>query len=840
MSAIVQEVEFYFHGQAMSRKAKYGNNGPAKADYIGQLGSPEVPLVGNRPLVYVGGGSLFASQIGSDPASNLIAEPFFNWIIGTLNSDSGLQSGGSYPYRALWFEPQGGIWGGVTDNYEYPNGLFPEVIDNAEIVLLPNKTDPSAPDWLKADIKWGHLEVSSPAGKENEAPSGPAYKGNWEKTIATGSVASDKVYNRKPRISTIGSNINLYTYQFTPPVVSGDQTWSGNITICGDITVLPGTTLTISSGTTINFVQNWDINQSGRLNLDISELNIKGKLVADGVIFQSEPLQNLSRTNTDWSGIVVSEEGSIDIKDSTIQNSIYEIYLDAPPASAIIEAYINEAITPIQIGGSGPYSLSDAPEGISISDSGSITGEPTQTGTFNMTVTARDAIKNIVTHSLTLRVIQRLVVSPISNVNATQNVAITPIQVNVSGGQTPYTYSLFGEPEVISISSRGLITGTPTEVGTFTVKVKVQDAAHKAVSDSFDIFVSSVITPLTLAPISDITATQNVAITPIQVNTSSGHRSYAYDIKSDPEAGAGLSISDSGLITGTPTASKNFKVTVTVENRHDALVDAAPPPVASRSFTMRVRPRVTVSAIDNITITQNTSITPIQVSASGGQTPYKYSIESNPANGSGLTVDSSSGRITGKPTKAGTFTVTITVTDAHGRTGTRSFSMTVNASTPVSALTIAEINDISVKISAVQTNAPITPIQASVSGGQTPYEYALSSTPATGSGLTIDSSSGKITGTPTKASSFTLTVKVTDNANKTATESFSMAVSLIGDFNGDGVVNLSDHSLFVAAFGLSEGDGGYNAEMDMNGDGTINTADFLIFVSHFPNADQFF
>lgn len=150
MIAVAQEVEFYFHGQAMSRKAKYGNNGPAKADYPGELGSPEVPLVGNRPLVYVGGGSLFASQVGSDPASNLIAEPFFNWIIGTLNSDSGLQSGGSYPYRALWFEPQGGIWGGVTDNYEYPNGLFPEVIDNAEIVLLPNKTDPSAPDWLKA------------------------------------------------------------------------------------------------------------------------------------------------------------------------------------------------------------------------------------------------------------------------------------------------------------------------------------------------------------------------------------------------------------------------------------------------------------------------------------------------------------------------------------------------------------------------------------------------------------------------------------------------------------------------------------------------------------------
>ena len=166
--------------------------------------------------------------------------------------------------------------------------------------------------------------------------------------------------------------------------------------------------------------------------------------------------------------------------------------------------------------------------------------------------------------------------------------------------------------------------------------------------------------------------------------------------------------------------------------------------------------------------------------------------------------------------------------------------MTVNAPTPVSALTISEINDITVKISAVQTNSPITPIQVSASGSQTPYLYSLSSTPATGAGLSINASSGRITGTPTKAGTFTLTLKVADNANKTATESFSMAVSLIGDFNGDGMVNLSDHSLFVAVYGLSAGDDGYNAEMDLNGDGTINTADFLIFVKHFPNADQFF
>ena len=162
--------------------------------------------------------------------------------------------------------------------------------------------------------------------------------------------------------------------------------------------------------------------------------------------------------------------------------------------------------------------------------------------------------------------------------------------------------------------------------------------------------------------------------------------------------------------------------------------------------------------------------------------------------------------------------------------------MTVNTPTSVSPLTIAEISDIAVKISGVQTNSPITPIQVSASGGQTPYTYALSSNPATGSGLSINSSSGQITGTPTQAGTFTLTVTVTDNASTTVTDSFSMAVSLIGDFNGDGVVNVSDHLLFVAVFGLSEGDDGFNADMDLNGDGTIGTPDFLIFVDNFGSS----
>ena len=270
---------------------------------------------------------------------------------------------------------------------------------------------------------------------------------------------------------------------------------------------------------------------------------------------------------------------------------------------------------------------------------------------------------------------------------------------------------------------------------------------------------------------------------------------------------------------------------------------------ASTTFNLSVsapaRP-LSIESIADVIATQDIAITPIQVTASGGGGAYTYSIASDPTEGSGLTIDPNSGRITGTPTASRNFTITVTVRDGAGSRDlptqvSRSFSMTVNAHTHVTPpLTIVEIDDIAVKISGVQTNSPITPIQVSASGGQTPYAYSMSSNPATGSNLSINATSGQITGTPTQTGTFTLTVTVTDNESTTETESFSMAVRLIADFNDDGVVNSSDYALFYAAFGLSEGDDGFNTEMDLNGDGTIGIPDFLIFVSHWGSTARFF
>ena len=53
------------------------------------------------------------------------------------------------------------------------------------------------------------------------------------------------------------------------------------------------------------------------------------------------------------------------------------------------------------------------------------------------------------------------------------------------------------------------------------------------------------------------------------------------------------------------------------------------------------------------------------------------------------------------------------------------------------------------------------------------------------------------------------------------------------DFDGNGVVDVSDFLLFVNQFGLSQGTAGYDARFDLDGNGSIGISDFLIFVNAF-------
>ncbi|GAA0594427.1 S8 family serine peptidase [Kribbella sandramycini] len=64
----------------------------------------------------------------------------------------------------------------------------------------------------------------------------------------------------------------------------------------------------------------------------------------------------------------------------------------------------------------------------------------------------------------------------------------------------------------------------------------------------------------------------------------------------------------------------------------------------------------------------------LQLQASGGTSPYTWSASGLPA---GLSLDSATGKITGSPTTQNSYNVTVTATDAAGKTGQATFTWTI-------------------------------------------------------------------------------------------------------------------------------------------------------------------
>jgi len=91
---------------------------------------------------------------------------------------------------------------------------------------------------------------------------------------------------------------------------------------------------------------------------------------------------------------------------------------------------------------------------------------------------------------------------------------------------------------------------------------------------------------------------------------------------------------------------------------------------------------LSVSNPGNQSSTVGTAITPVNHTATGGTAPISWSATGLPP---GLSINSSTGSISGTPTTAGTSSVTVTATDSSSpvKTGTTSYSWTVNtAPTP--------------------------------------------------------------------------------------------------------------------------------------------------------------
>jgi hypothetical protein len=153
------------------------------------------------------------------------------------------------------------------------------------------------------------------------------------------------------------------------------------------------------------------------------------------------------------------------------------------------------------------------------------------------------------------------------------------------------------------------------------------------------------------------------------------------------------------------------------------------------------------------------------LAAASGLTPYTWSVSAGALPG-GLTLNAATGVISGTPTNAAAFNFTVRVMDSAGATATRALSILI---VPGPTITTASLPN-------GATNSAYSQALAAT-GGFAPYTWSVSvgSLP---NGLTLNASTGVISGTPTNAGVFTFTMQVQDTNLVKATRALSITVSV--------------------------------------------------------------
>lgn len=322
--------------------------------------------------------------------------------------------------------------------------------------------------------------------------------------------------------------------------------------------------------------------------------------------------------------------------------------------------------------------------------------------------------------------------------------------LDATGGTPTYKWTIGSgqlPPGVTLESTNGVITGTPTASGNFSVGLKLSDASNPTQSKTSTVTISVAPAPLQIATTTLAAASYGAAYTQ-SLQATGGTPAYSWSITSG-SLPSGLALGAStGVISGHPTAAGSWSFTVTVRD------SGRPAQTQSASFSLSVAGtplQIVTPAMAAATVGAGYTQT---LQATGGKPGYQWAIVSGnlPA---GLTLAPSTGVISGTPTASGkaSFVAAVSDSSSPAQTTTGAFTISV-APTPVTAA-VPAIPSVKVGGSVSQT------LQAS--GGTAPYAWTIASgsLPA---GVTL-SPSGTLSGAPTTSGNYAFTAAVTDSSS---------------------------------------------------------------------------
>src|SRR5205807_33640 len=219
-----------------------------------------------------------------------------------------------------------------------------------------------------------------------------------------------------------------------------------------------------------------------------------------------------------------------------------------------------------QAGGQGTITWSETgplPSGISLNTStGVLSGTTNSVGSFPITVTATDSngcTGTGATYTLTINC-QTITVTNPGVTTGTVDAAFSQTFTQTGAHATASFTTASSLPAGLSLSTAGVLSGTPTVKGTFPIVVTVTDSnGCTGTSTTYNL----VINCQTITVTNPVTNTGTVNQAFSQTFTQSGaHGTATFTTASTLPAG--LSLSTGGVLSGTPTQTGSFPIVVTV------------------------------------------------------------------------------------------------------------------------------------------------------------------------------------------------------------------------------------------------------------------------------------
>lgn len=459
----------------------------------------------------------------------------------------------------------------------------------------------------------------------------------------------------------------------------------------------------------------------------------------------------------------------------TVQDAVITITASGGFAATVAAPYTQ---TFTFNGGTPPwsgYQVTNLPAGVAITgttaNTVTISGTPTQAGTFNLNVSATDGSTGngpyTVGQAFTLTVTgPTLTLAPASPaLNATYATAFTQA-FSTTGGVGPYTYAVSDTlPAGVSLSGATL-SGTPTAPGSYSFTITATDTGASGVGAPFTTsraYTLEVAAPtLTLTPATLPASTAGTVYTQA-LSASGGVAPYSFALSAGTLP-AGLTLTGSGTLAGTPTEAGTFNVSVTATDTYgQAVTRAYALEVAQPTLTLAPGGGALPNATAGVAFSQSLVV-------SGGIAPYTATL--NGALPTGITFNPATLAFAGTPTESGTFTFDVTATDSTGGTpGTVTATYSLTVLVPTLSLSPETVQGATAGMTYTQTFV--------ATGGVAPYQYTLS-TGTLPAGLTLDTATGQLAGTPTQAGSFDFSVTATDSTAGTAAttvRAYTLAVS---------------------------------------------------------------